>query len=105
MEEIEPEPGASRSFPSPLLSGHHHPIRDGVGSQGAGAEALRVGSKLVLFPLSVCPPSSWQQHLQPKRSDAEARGVRAGARCGLECAGTFLACQSEFQTAPDPALP
>lgn len=42
---------------SPLLSGHHHPIGCKVWSEIAGAEALRVGSKLILFPLSVCSPS------------------------------------------------
>ena len=32
------------------------PYRGEVGSQVAGAEALRVGSELALFPLSVCSP-------------------------------------------------
>ena len=34
----------TRAGPSTLLSDHHCPIRGGVKSQGAGGEALRVGS-------------------------------------------------------------
>ena len=36
-----------------MLSGHQHAVRDGVRCQGAGAEALRVRSELVIFPLSM----------------------------------------------------
>ena len=39
---------------SPLLSGHHCTVKGGVWSQVSRAEALRVGPKLVLFPLNVC---------------------------------------------------
>ena len=34
----------------------------GVGSQVAGTEALRGGSKLIPFPLSMCSPPSWHWH-------------------------------------------
>ena len=43
-----------------MLSGHHLPIEDGVKSQDAGEEALRVDSKLVYFPLCVQSPPSQQ---------------------------------------------
>ena len=37
--------------------------RDRVGSQVAKTEALRVRSELILLPLSMFSPHSWQQHL------------------------------------------
>ena len=48
---------------SPLLCDHHHPIKGGGESQVAEAEALKFGSELALFPLSVCSPAS--QHWNP----------------------------------------
>ena len=58
MEGLEPEPGVSWGFSyTQWLS---PPYQGGFGSQVAGAKALRVGSELVLFPLSV---KQW--HLQP----------------------------------------
>lgn len=38
-----------------MLSGCHHPIGGQGSSQGAGAEALKVGLKLITFPLMVAP--------------------------------------------------
>ena len=51
MNELEPEPGVSQV--SPVLCSSHHTIIGGVGAQGAGAEALKVRSKLVSFLLCV----------------------------------------------------
>ena len=47
MEGLKPEPGVSRGFSSAQWP--TSPIGGGGGSQVAGAEALRVGSKLALF--------------------------------------------------------
>lgn len=60
MERLDPEPGVSRA--SPVLRGYHHPIRSGVMSQGAEPEAMRVGSKLVSFTLSLSSLPSQQWH-------------------------------------------
>ena len=54
MRGLEPQPGTSAS---PVLKGHHCPIGGGVWTQGAETEALRVGSKLVPFSLSVHSPA------------------------------------------------
>ena len=59
MEGLGPEPG--------LLLCSVASTRDRVGSQGTKAEALRVRSELILFPLSVFSPHSWQQYLHPRR--------------------------------------
>ena len=45
-----------------------HPIRVGVGSHVAGAEALKFVSKLAPFLLSVCSPSSQHQNPCPRGS-------------------------------------
>ena len=58
---------------SPLLSGHCLPIRDGAGSQGDGAEDLRVWSELALFPLSVCSPPPNTGTLAPKIGVLDSR--------------------------------
>lgn len=39
---------------SSLLGGYHHPLRGGICSQVAGAEALKVGVKPSLFHLNLC---------------------------------------------------
>ena len=52
---------------SPLLSGCYPTIWCGGRSQVAGAEALRVGSELAQFPLSVCSSPSQAQHPQSQR--------------------------------------
>lgn len=49
-----------------MLSGCHHPIGGQGSSQGAGAEALKVGLQLITFPLMVAPPPTSLAHL-PKR--------------------------------------
>lgn len=49
-----------------MLSGHHLLIRSRGRSQVAGAEALRVRSKLTLFPSNVCFPLSQLQHPCPR---------------------------------------
>ena len=41
---------------SPMLNGGHHLIGHGAEVQGAGIEALKIGFKLVPFPLSVHSP-------------------------------------------------
>ena len=53
MEWLEPVPGVSQA--SPLLRDHHFPalIRVRTRAQGAGAEALGVGSYLVSLPVRV----------------------------------------------------
>ena len=53
-EGLKPEPGMGQA--SPLLSGHHDPIGGRGGTQVAGAEALRFGSKLALLPLCGLSP-------------------------------------------------
>ena len=64
---------------SPLLSGHHCLISGRLWSQAARAEALRVGSKLTQFLLSVCSFLFQHWHPQPQR------GVVLGQE-GLVCA-------------------
>ena len=44
----------ARARASSMLSGHHCLTGGRVGAQGTGAEALKVRSELVPFPLSVC---------------------------------------------------
>lgn len=69
-----------------LLSGHYWSNRtEGrAGFQVAGGEALRVSSKLTLFPLSVCPPFQ-NQYIVPEASSAGARGTSMGQSV---CTGT-----------------
>ena len=50
------------------LAAKKYPIRVGVGSHIAGAEALRFVSKLASFLLSVCSPSSQHQNACPRGS-------------------------------------
>ena len=83
MKGLKAEPGVSQGFSS--LSGQHHPMRVGSESQGAGAEALRVGSQLVLFPVSMYPFLSQHCHIvifAPERSSAGARGAGVGVWLG-----------------------
>ena len=68
---------------SPLLRGQHHSTGCRVNSQAAGAEALRVRSKMALFPLSVCSHPSQHWHIFPKGEQCWARGAGVGAQHGL----------------------
>lgn len=90
------------AWASPLLSGHHHRIKIGDGSQGYGTEALRGRSELILF--QVHSPHYWQWHLLPgkeqcwsTRSQSRHPLPQAWARAGM-----VTGHQSELQTTPDP---
>lgn len=54
---------------SAMLSGHYHLISDGLGSHGAGEEALRFGSEL-FFSVSLVPFQQW--HAAPKGNRPKA---------------------------------
>lgn len=69
MEELEPEPGVSWAVPA---------ISGWVGSQGVRIGALRLGSKLVPFLLSVCSPSFQLWYLYSRGEQSEGRGPGAG---------------------------
>lgn len=56
------EPSVSWGFPS----AHTTLLGGGVSSQIAGAEALRIGSELAPFPLSVCSPHPSTGTLAPQ---------------------------------------
>ena len=84
---LQPAPGISKGLsyaqcPSP-------PYWGGGGSEVAGAEALRIRSELVPFPLSVHSPPSWQWHLHLRGKEHQTkRGqsrflVQAGACAGM----------------------
>ena len=69
---------------SPLLSGHHGPAVDGIGSQGAGAEVLKVRSKLFPFLLSLLSPLSVTAPL-PERAAVLSQRVWSRCPVGLGC--------------------
>ena len=99
---------------SSLLLGCHCLIRGGVRSQAGGAEALRIGSKLTLFPLNTCSPlcqhwhpchrgeQCWSKRGPCRLQACEQSGAAAGQprdAGGLRCA----ACAGVIRTAA-PAL-
>ena len=71
-----------------------------VGSQGAKTEALRVGSKLAAFVLSVCSPS-----FQQRRAVLEEEGPEQVTNVGRGMCWGSLGQQSEPETAPNPLPP
>lgn len=101
IEGLKPEPVVNRV--SPILHGCDHPNRGGGRSQGAGVEAVRVGSELIPFSLSVHSLPSWQWHLHPREEFLQSWrgliGCLVWARAGT---GMVLGYQSELQTAFNP---
>lgn len=83
-----------------MLRACHHPIMGWVGSQGAKAEALRVGSKLVPFLLSVCSPS-----FQQRGAVLEGEGPEQVTSVGRGMCWGSLGRQSEPGKARNPLPP
>lgn len=81
---------------SAMLSGHYHLISGGLGSHGAGEEALRFGSELFFSEYLFCPFSNGTL---PQRGTGQKQ-VWAGT-----CNRTFPVCHPELQIAPDPPTP
>ena len=77
---------------SSLLPGCHCLIRGGVRSQAGGAEALRIGSKLTLFPLNTCSPLC--QHWHPCHRGEQCWSKRGPCR--------LQACDQSGATAGQP---
>ena len=89
---------------SSLLSGSLQlPCQGGVCSQVVGAEALRVGLKLALFPLSVCFSFSHTEAFTAKEESAEISGacVLIESSCAA-CEGVwgFAQTQPKFISFP-----
>ena len=91
-----------------MLTGCHLPIGSGVGAQDAGAEDLRVRSKLIQFLLIVCTflGSVTSALVQ---SSTRARGTGAGIWCrlGYTVGWSWKASQSlgSFQSASSVLFP
>ena len=83
---------------------HHGPIRVGVRSQANVAEALRVGSELTLFPLSVVSPLSWHQHPHPRGKECWSKRGWWGYSGWVRVQAVVVQSQTGIRAASD-ALP
>ena len=94
IDGLDPGPSVSQIF---FSGGHYCPLWDVVGCHGAGVEALRAGSELVLFSLSVHSPPPGKGSFIPEGSSARGREVGAGTRCGPRHAGALVRNWPELQ--------
>ena len=76
MVKLKQEPVLSKVLSSAQWSSLPSQVK--FGSQVAGPEALRVGSKLATFSLSICSPFSQNDTLARKWVSAVVRGAGVG---------------------------